>query len=126
MPVSYVIDKKNGLVLATATGVLTLDDVLQFRQQIRSEPDFDPNLAQLGDLSAATSIDLSADEIRILAGTSVFSLTARRALVGETQEVYGLARMFSIVRGLRGDRAIRVFRRRDEALAWLLQKDQAA
>ncbi|HKF19981.1 MAG TPA: hypothetical protein VKE93_00355 [Candidatus Angelobacter sp.] len=125
MPVSYVIDKKNGFVLATATGVLTVEDILQFRRQIRNEPDFDPSLAQLGDLSAA-SIDLSADEIRILAETSVFSLTARRALVGESHEVYGLARMFSIVRGLRGDRAIRVFRRRDEALAWLLQKDQAA
>jgi hypothetical protein len=102
MPYSYVIDKENGLILVTVTGVFTVDDVLQFRRQVRNEPDFDPNLSQLGDLSGATSIDLSADEVRILAETSVFSLTARRALVGSTHEVYGLARMFSIVRGLRG------------------------
>jgi hypothetical protein len=125
MPFSYVIDKENGLIMVTVTGVFTVDDALQFRPQVRSEPDFDPNLSQLLDLSAAT-IDLSADEIRILAATSVFSLTARRALVGESHEVYGLARMFSILRGLRGDRAIRVFRSRNEAMAWLLKKEQAA
>jgi hypothetical protein len=127
MPVSYVIDKQNKLVVGTATGVLTEGDILHSRRQIRSDPDFDPSFSQLGDLTAVTSIDLSADEVRYLAQSSIFHPTTRRALVGESLEIYGLARMFSIVRGLRGDREIRVFRTRDEALAWLLlKKDQAA
>jgi hypothetical protein len=126
MPVSYTIDRKNKLVIATATGVLSADDIWQFRREIVRDPDFDPNLSQLGVLSDC-DIDLTADEVRILAGTSLFSLHSRRALVGTSPEVYGLARMFEIVRGLRGDQHIRVFRTRDEALAWLLpKKDQAA
>ena len=126
MPVSYVIDKQNRLVVVTATGVMTLVDVLRFRREVVSDPDFDRSFSQLGDLSAATGIDLTEDEIRLLAQTSVFSLTARRAFVGEKQEVFGLARMYSIFRGLRGDRAIRVFRDRDDAVAWLLEKKHAA
>ena len=126
MPLSYVIDKKNRLVLVTATGVLTVDEILEFRRQFTSDPDFDPNFSQLGDMSGVTQVVLTADEIKMLAETSPFSLTARRAFVGERPEVYGLARMFTTVRGLRGDQHTRVFRSRDEALAWLCKKDRAA
>jgi hypothetical protein len=126
MPVSYVIDKANKLVVATATGVLTADDIWQFRQEVVRDPDFDPNLSQLGVLSDVDRIDLTADEIRVLADTSPFALTARRALVGETPEVYGLARMFEIMRGLRGDHHVRVFHSRAAALEWLLAGSKAA
>lgn len=126
MPVSYVIDKKNRLVVGTATEVVTLDEILQSRRQMMSDPDFDPNFSQLGDLSAVTKLDVTADEVKMLAETSPFALTVRRAFVGTTLEVYGLVRMFEIVRGLRGDQQIRAFRSREEALAWLLQKEQAA
>ena len=127
MPISYVIDKRNRLVLTTAEGRVTLDDVLQSRRQLLSDPDFDPSFSQLGDLSAVTGTDITADEVRIVAENSPFSLTGRRALVGESPEIYGLARMFSILRDLHGEREIRVFRTRHEALLWLLfKRDQAA
>jgi hypothetical protein len=127
MPISYVIDKQNRLVVGTATGVLTADDILQVWRQFMSDPDFDANFSQLGDLSAVTRVDLTAAEVRMLAESNPFPRTTYNALVGQSLEVYGLARMFSTVRGLRGDdRATRVFRTREEALAWLLQKEQAA
>jgi hypothetical protein len=126
MPVSYVIDKENRLVISTATGVVTSDEIYAFRRQILQDPDFDPSFSQLGDLSSLDTIDLDADEVKVLAERSVFSLASRRALVGTNLEVYGLGRMFEIVRGLRGDQQIRVFRTRDEALDWLLGKQQAA
>ncbi|HMF91965.1 MAG TPA: hypothetical protein VKL40_15080 [Candidatus Angelobacter sp.] len=126
MPASYVIDKKSRLVMGTATGVLTLDEVLASRRQLMRDPDFDPTFSQLGDLSTVSSIDLTADEVRMLAETSPFSLASRRAFVGERPEVYGLARMYSILRGLRGDQEIRVFRSREAALEWLLEKHKAA
>ena len=125
MPVSYVIDKENRLVICTGTGVVTPDEVMEFRRQIVRDPDFDPSFSQLGDLSGIT-IDLTADEVKVLAERSPFSLTSRRAFVGKHPEAYGLARMFEIVRGLRGDLQVRVFRDREDALAWLLQKEQAA
>jgi hypothetical protein len=126
MPVSYVIDKENRLVISTATGVVTSDEIYTFRGQILQDPDFDPSFSQLGDFSSLETLDLDADEIKVLAERSVFSLTSRRAFVGTSLVVYGLVRMFEIVRGLRGDQQIRVFRTRDEALDWLLGKQQAA
>ncbi len=126
MPASYVIDKKNRLVIGTASGVLTLDEILQLREQLKSDPDFDPNFSQLGDFTDVVDVNLTAAAIRMLAESSPFSLTARRAFVGDNPAMYGLARMFQIVRGLRGDEQIRVFRNRDEAMAWLLEKEQAA
>jgi len=125
MPVSYVIDKGNRLVVCTGTGVVTFEDIEAFRKQILRDPGFDPSFSQLGDMSDA-KLDLSADEVKILAEQSPFSLRSWRALVGESLEVYGLARMFEIVRGLRGDQHIHVFRTRDEALAWLFEERKAA
>lgn len=126
MPVSYVIDKQNKLAIGTATGVLTMDEVLESRRQILGDPDFDPSFSQLGDLSSVTKVDLTADQIKMLAETSPFSPASRRAFVGESLEIYGLVRMYEIVRGLRGDRQIRTFRSREEALAWLLGEERAA
>lgn len=126
MPVSYVIDKQNKLAIGTATGVLTMDEVLESRRQILGDPDFDPSFSQLGDLSSVTKVDLTADQIKMLAETSPFSPASRRAFVGESLEIYGLVRMYEIVRGLRGDRQIRTFRSREEALAWLLGEERVA
>ena len=109
MPVSYVIDKKNRVVIVTATGVMTAHDVLEFCRQVANDPEFDPSFSQLGDVSGA-EVDLSADEVRLFAQSSPFALDSRRAFVGTSPVVYGLARMFEIVRGLRGDQDIRVFR----------------
>ena len=124
MPVSYVIDVKNKVVIVTVTGTLTVHDVLEFRKQIASDPAFDSSFSQLGDMSGAKA-DLSAHEVKMLAESSPFALGARRAFVGTSPVVYGLGRMFEIMRGLRGDQDIRVFRDRDEAMAWLLEKNQA-
>jgi hypothetical protein len=126
MPVSYAIDKENKLVVGTATGVVTLDEILESRRQLLNNPDFDPTFFQLGDLSGVTKVDLTADQVKMLAETSPFSPASRRAFVGESLEVYGLVRMFEIVRGLRGDHNVRAFRSCDKALAWLLKKDRAA
>ena len=126
MPASYAIDKQKRLVVTCAWGVCTAQDALEFRRQILKDENFDPSFAQLADFSAVTTIDITPGEVRMLAGDNIFSPDSRRAIVVEGQLAFGLARIFETLRGLRGDRHVRVFHTRDEALAWIFLKDRAA
>jgi hypothetical protein len=126
MPSSYVIDKERKLVITTAWGDCNADDVLEFRKQVLRDRDFDPSFSQLADFTGVTKVDVSPDEVRMLATKSPFSTQSRRALVADNQVIFGLSKMFGILRNLRGEKLIRVFRTRSEALDWLLEKDKAA
>jgi hypothetical protein len=126
MPQSYRIDRKNRIVLSKAWGVCTAFDVQRFREQVLRDDDFDPDFCQLVDLSQVTELDVTANDIRILAEMSPFSPVSRRALVARTPLVFGFLRMFETLRGLRGEKYIRVFHNRNDALAWLLAKEEAA
>jgi hypothetical protein len=126
MPVSYAIDKQKRLVVTCAWGTCTAEDALEFRRQILKDPNFDPSFDQLADFSAVTTIDITPAEVRMLAGGNIFSPYSRRAIVVQGQLAFGLARIFETLRGLRGDHHVRVFHTRDEALAWIFVKDQAA
>jgi hypothetical protein len=126
MPSSYVIDKERKLVITTAWGDCKADDVLEFRKQVLRDRDFDPSFSQLADFTGVTKVDVSPDEVRMLATKSPFSTQSRRALVADNQVIFGLSKMFGILRNLRGEKLIRVFRTRSEALDWLLEKDKAA
>ena len=126
MPSSYVIDKERKLVITTAWGDCNADDVLEFRKQVLKDRDFDPSFSQLADFTGVTKVDVSPDEVRMLATKSPFSTQSRRALVADNQMIFGLSKMFGILRNLRGEKLIRVFRTRNEALDWLLEKDKAA
>jgi hypothetical protein len=126
MPLSYVIDKQQRLVVASFWGACTMSDALELRRQILKDDNFDPNFAQLTDLSAVTSINVRPGEVRMLAWMSPFSPDSRRAIVADSQLTFGLARIYETLRSLRGDRHVRVFHNRDEALAWIFPKDQAA
>jgi hypothetical protein len=126
MPSSYVIDKERKLVITTAWGDCNADDVLEFRKQVLKDGDFDPTFSQLADFTGVTKVDVSPDEVRMLAAISPFSPQSRRALVADNQVIFGLSKMFGILRNLRGEKLIRVFRTRSEALDWLLEKDKAA
>jgi len=126
MPQAYRIDRKNRLVISKAWGVCTAFDVMEFREQVLHDDDFDPNFCQLVDVSQVTDVDLTANEIRMLAEMSPFSPESRRALVATTPLVFGFLRMFETWRSLRGEKYIRVFHNRNDAMAWLLAKEEAA
>jgi len=126
MPVSYEIDKEECLIVCTATGVCTLADVVRFREQLRADPDFDPTFCQLVDATGMTRAEVSPEQVRSLAEQSPFSVNSRRALVAGNDLGFGLLRVYEIVRGLRGDTQVQVFRNRAAALEWLLEKNKAA
>jgi len=126
MPVSYEIDKEKRLVVCNATGVCTLEEVVRFRQQLLADNDFDPSFSQLVDATGISRAEISPEQVRSLAEQSPFASSSRRALIAESDLAFALLRIYEIVRGLRGDNQVCVFRNRTAALAWLLTKDKAA
>jgi hypothetical protein len=126
MPGFYKIDKELRLVLTSAFGVLTRDEILTSRQQLLEDPDFDPSYSQVQDYSGVTKIELTADDVRSLAQASVFSSQARRALVVKDDLQFGLSRMFGTHRESAGEMGIRVFRNLHEAVDWVLSKKTAS
>jgi hypothetical protein len=121
----YEIDKERRLVTSTASGVITLPQVWAHQEKLLKDPDFDPSFAQLLDVTRVTKVELSSEDVRRVAESNTLSSNPRLAIVATSAFVYGLARMFQIFREMTGEEGIRVFRDRDEALAWVLSKDGA-
>jgi hypothetical protein len=119
MPVFYKIDTLHRLVTTIGTGVLTLNDCVDHQRGVAADPDFDPMFSQLMDLTQVTSVALTTEDVRQLARTVLFSQHSRRALLASSDEVFGMARMFGILRDTEGETGINVFRSRDEAMLWL-------
>jgi hypothetical protein len=126
MPAYYKIDKERRLVMTTCGGVFTFADALMHQENLLKDSDFDPSFSQLVDLTQVTTLDIEAEEMRRFAQRSVFSPDSRRALLANTDHVFGMGRMFEILRENFGERGIRVFRNLDDALEWVLAKNTAA
>ena len=124
MPAFYRIDKQKRLIVSTASGVLTLDDVLKQQQQLLKDSDFDPSFSQLVDFDDVTEVAVATDDVRRMAEKSIFEPGTRRALVAQKSDVaFGLSRMFEILRNLKGDEGVRAFRDRKQALTWLFSRE---
>jgi len=125
MPTFYKIDKERKLVMTTYSGVLTIAEALGHQEKLPKDPDFDPSFSQLFDVTHVTDVQLTAEDVRLLARASVFSRDSRRAILVDSDLKFGLARMFEELRNTMGEKGIRVFRNLDEALDWIFAKDQA-
>lgn len=120
MPLHSVIHKERRLVVTTAEGRLTLEDVKANQQQLLSDPDFSPEFNQLLDTTAITEMAITVDDIKRAVSTRVFSPTSRRAFVVSSTFMYGMARMIQTYNELsQGSTAVTIFRDRPSALDWL-------
>ena len=119
MPSAYKIDKERRLVTSSAWGVVTREDVLGHQQKITADPDFVPTYSQLLDFTRTTKLEFTAADVQAFAARRIFAASARRAIVVPDMELFGLARMFEILRDSKGDVGIRVFTKIEEAREWL-------
>jgi hypothetical protein len=119
MAADYKIDKSRRLVLSTASGVFTAEDIRGHMDRLTADSDFDPDFYQLADFTAVTAMKVSPDDIRMFAERTVFSPRSRRAFVVKDDAQFGLARMFEIHRDLKDESGIRVFRSIQDGLEWI-------
>lgn len=125
MPYFYRIDQKLKLVLSIAGGIVTKGDVLRHQDQLLADPEFDPNFSELIDLTLVTGSEATATDVREVADRTIFSPASRRAVIVDSEEVYGISRMFETFRELKGERGIRVFRSLEAGLDWIARKDES-
>lgn len=118
MPIDYQIDPARRLVVNTATGHVSGAELLGAQRSMVHDPDFDSSFSQILDLSALTSVDVTAEQIRSIAALTAFSPTSRRAHVVTDPVQYGLLRMFQAYAGDRGGE-IRLFTTRAQADRWI-------
>jgi hypothetical protein len=119
MPVGYKIDKEHKLVMSTAYGAVTREDVLFHQQRLAADPDFNPTFSQLADFTRMAKFEISAADIASFAAKTLFAPQARRAIIVPDVEAFGLARMFEILRDAKGDSGIRVFLSVEEGFDWI-------
>lgn len=117
MPIDYHIDKARKLVLTTAKGRLTQEELLNTRLAVRNDPDYDVSFWHLHDLREADVANVLPSFIRILAKNNSVRSGRRSAIVVRSPLAYGLARMFGALR--EGRDQIQVFWDLDSARTWL-------
>jgi hypothetical protein len=122
MPIVHRVDRALGVVFATATGVLTDDDLFEFAQKTANDPEFRSGLHELIDLRAADATLVTTRGLRRVA--EIFGAFdggpshARIAFVAPADVVFGLSRMYQAFRA-DSPAEIGVFRELPEARAWL-------
>ena len=125
MPAGYTIDLERSLVLSRGWGVLTDRELLAHVRTLTADPRFAQNFCQLGDLRDVTDVQITAATIREMVRLNPFWAGARRALVVTSDVVFGMARMYQILRDESPDE-LEIFREMDGALQWLGVDDEKA
>jgi hypothetical protein len=121
MAYKYSIDRERSVVYARMSGPLTIGEVRQLIDQLANDPDVPGGFGELIDLRDASTDSISGDDVRDLAMGTLDGST-KRAFVTSDVLTFGLARMFEIYRELhRKPDTSAVFRRLDDAEAWLSQ-----
>ncbi|HUB80500.1 MAG TPA: hypothetical protein VMB03_16965 [Bryobacteraceae bacterium] len=121
MPVSYKIDKKRRLIVTWGKGRVTFAEARDHQDRLLNDPDFDETFNQLLDATQADTLDLTAEEARIIASRQVVANTSRRAFVATDASVFGMGRMMEAYHGSKSK--TQVFYSLEAALAWLGVED---
>ncbi len=120
MPATYVIDQDRRLVISTGSGLLTGAEVLDHQTRLSTDPLFQPGFCQLIDCTGVTATSVDVQTIRHLTSKNIFDPESRRAAVVSSSLTVGVMRMIASYAEISGRyKEIRIFRDREEALAWL-------
>jgi hypothetical protein len=124
MPIRYQIDDEHRIVLTTGHGLLTDQEVFEYKQSVWSHANVS-GYDELLDMTEVERIDIpSAERLRELARLSAamdVPIPSRVAIVANDLVTTGIARMYEVFRRLdpRSTRDVSVFRSVEEAVFWL-------
>lgn len=121
MPIQYRIDPDQELVWVRMEGIVAGDDFEEYRRRLEGDPLYSPGLRRLFDLRGvpAPSTAQIRGLVEIIAKCAL-PTPARRAILVDSDVSFGMYRMMEMLLEGRALERFRVFRARDEALAWLL------
>jgi hypothetical protein len=118
LPATYLIDPERRLVVSSAWGAMTDDDVREHHRSLLADPLFDPTYRQLVDMTGITEDLVGARAKQEESQDQIFVPGVQRAWVAPADYAFGMARMYAVAAQGRGQN-IGVFRARSEAEEWL-------
>ena len=108
--------------VATYTGRVDDRELLETYTALLTAADYDTTLNDLVDLTSIENLEVSSDAlrelVRVFQPIDPYLSGRRRAIVAPSDSVYGMARMYEILRS-DSPEEIRVFRSLDAARDWL-------
>ncbi len=120
MPITSQIDSSLGVVFSKFQGVVTPEDISAQVESFKTDPAFQPSFNHLIDTRGATRFDISSSGMRAVSMHSIFNEKSRRAIVAEKDEMFGIARMYQLLRDAQEKPdQVQVFRTMAEARRWL-------
>ena len=128
MAIEYTIDRNAGLILTRASGTLTDAELLTFKRQLTSDPDFRPGMKELSDVRNVQRFEVTSHGITCLVGQDQADgpkiLGHRLAIVATDDAIFGMARMYQALTE-KTMQNVRVFRDVGQAKAWLVSATSA-
>ncbi len=127
MPVTYRINKRDGIIYTRCSGQVTLEEVIGHFRELERDPDCPERLDVLLDLTKQVTIPGKdnlhdvANEIWRVQPRVQFGICA---IVARTHALFGMLRMFEVFVE-RYFAATGVFRTKREAETWLLARRQS-
>ena len=95
MPFSYVVHPEKRLVVSTASGRVSFEEIKTHQDRLLSDHNFNPDFDQLIDATRATDLDLSIAEAQFVASRKLFSAKSKRAWVSPQPSIYGMGRLIT-------------------------------
>jgi hypothetical protein len=109
-----------GLAILRLSGHVMFGDLAAAARALGADPRFVPTYALLLDLREATDVTLTREEMQSLARITPVAATSRRAILVGRTSVYGMARMYEMIRENQTSMdTVRACRTVAEASEWL-------
>ena len=122
MPISYRIDPERRLVVTTASGILTDDDIIELKRRLAADPEFKAGMRELSDVRAVTDLQVSSAGVRRMAAMDESPSSTpsgyKLAIVAGSDTTFGMARMYQMFTESNHPH-VAVFRNYDGARRWL-------
>ena len=107
-----------GVVYAPSDGVISLDDITRYRDRLRADADFSPEMHSHADLGDVTVFEPTSTDMASIVRDDPFGPDSLHAAVARADIVFGMLRMYDF-RVHRTASQSRVFREMADARRWL-------
>ena len=118
MPSGFTIDTGRRIVLQCAWGIVLGPRMVEHARALGLDPRFEPSFMTISDLRRVTDMQATSEDVRELAAASPFGAGSLRVTIVSSDEMFGLSRMFELLREQKGD-VMHISRDLDDALEWL-------
>ena len=122
MPIEFTIDPARNRIFTRARGRVQGHELVDYYRRLRAQVDFHADLDEVFDLTDASALDVTANDVRELSDVTLpFTRGGNPvnvAIVAPRDLEFGMSRMYEMLQA-KSVNIVRVFRDRVDAEAWI-------